>query len=223
VGLQRDQHGVRLALAKFTRSCGFDEFAYVCHGGTEITGMSSYERQWQIHYLERNLTRIDPVVRLARQYMRPFSWSRTDAVFQDGANRAFFDQAEKFGIKSGLTIPIPASYGRFAMLTLASAEAMAAKMIDIGNPVRVVTAAAFVHVSLARLIGERQRLAKSILTGRQLACLAWASFGKTASETALLLGISPNTVRFHLVEAKERLGVVNTAHAIRVAVQGGLI
>ncbi|HTN60520.1 MAG TPA: autoinducer binding domain-containing protein [Devosia sp.] len=220
---QPDRNGVKLALKKLTRACGFDEFTYVCNGGTEITGMSSYQPQWQAHYLERNLTLVDPVVRLARQYMRPFCWSRTDPAFQDSATREFFDEAEEFGISSGLTIPIPASYGRFAMLTMVSAECNTAQTVELGNPVRAITAAALVHVWLAKFAAGNENPAKPLLTGRQLACLTWASFGKTTPETAMLLGISPNTARFHLVDAKERLGAVNTSHAVRVAVERGLI
>lgn len=218
-----DRNGVRLALRKLTRACGFDDFAYVCNGGSEITGMSSYQSQWQLQYLERNLTRVDPVVRLARQYMRPFCWSRTDAAFQDSATRGLFDQAEEFGIRSGLTIPIPASYGRFAMLTMISAEVGKAETVDLGAPARAITAAALVHVLLAQLQTSSEHPVRPVLSSRQLACLTWASFGKTTPETAILLGISPNTARFYLVEAKERLGAVNTAHAVRVAVERGLI
>ncbi len=220
---QPDRDGVRLALRKLTRACGFDEFTYVCNGGAEITGMSSYQAQWQTHYLEHNLTVVDPVVRLARQYMRPFCWSRTDAAFQDGAVRGFFDQAGKFGISSGLTIPIPASYGRFAMLTMVSSECETAQTVQLGNPVRPITAAALVHVLLAKLMAGSEPPSKPLLSGRQLSCLTWASLGKTTEETALLLGISPYTARGYLVEAKERLGAVNTTQAVRVAVERGLI
>lgn len=220
---QPDRNGVRSALRKLTRASGFDAFTYVCNGGTEIAGMSSYQAQWQMRYLERNFTVIDPVVRLARQYMRPFCWSRTDAAFQDTATRGFFDEAEEFGISSGLTIPIPASYGRFAMLTMVSAESRAAEGVRLDNPVRAITAAALVHVWLAKLVEGELAPVQSILTGRQLTCLTWASLGKTNSEIAMLLNISPNTARWHLVEARERLGAVNTAHAVRVAVQRELI
>jgi DNA-binding CsgD family transcriptional regulator len=72
-------------------------------------------------------------------------------------------------------------------------------------------------------VARDESAVRPVLSGRQLACLTWASFGKTTAETAMLLGISPNTARCYLVEAKERLGAVNTAHAIRVAVERGLI
>ena len=220
---QPDRQGIRLALRKLTRASGFDAFTYVCNGGSDITGMSSYQAEWQMRYRQGNFTAVDPVVRLARQYMRPFCWSRTDAAFQDNPTRGFFDQAEQFGISSGLTIPIPASYGRFAMLTMVSAQSEAAEGVKLGNPVRAITAAALVHVGFAQLGADGDSSDTPLLTGRQVACLTWASLGKTMSETAMLLGISPHTARCYLVEAKERLGAVNTAHAVRVAVERGLI
>lgn len=220
---QPDRNGVRWALRKLTQASGFEEFTYVCNGGIEITGMSSYQAQWQMRYLEQNFTVVDPVVRLARQYMRPFFWSRTDAAFQDTATRGFFDQAKEFGISSGLTIPIPASYGRFAMLTMASAESSTVERVRLDSPVKAITAAALVHVWLAKLVEGDRAPVRPILTGRQLACLTWASLGKTTPEIAMLLSISPSTARWHLVEAKKRLGAVNTAHAVRVAVRHELI
>ena len=43
---QPDRNGVRSALRKLTQASGFDEFTYVCNGGIEITGMSSYQARW---------------------------------------------------------------------------------------------------------------------------------------------------------------------------------
>jgi LuxR family transcriptional activator of conjugal transfer of Ti plasmids len=223
LGHQRDRRGVKRALRKFARTCGFDDFAFVCHGGTELTGISSYDPAWQSHYVKRNFGTTDPVVRLARRHMRPLTWSAKDAAFKEQDRRKFFEQAESFGIRSGLTIPIPVAYGRFAVLSLASADSHASERIEIVNPVCAATAAALTYIRLGEAENHEGGPVLPMLTGRQLSCLSWASFGKTMIETAILLGISENTVRFYLNEAKERLGASNTAHAIRIAVQRGLI
>ena len=65
--------------------------------------------------------------------------------------------------------------------------------------------------------------AESILTARQTEVLTWASQGKSACETATILGISTRTVRFHLVAACERLGVTRTTKALALALDRGLI
>lgn len=107
--VRRDRAGVRQALERFALSAGFERFAYVCTGGPEITGISNYDQQWQLRYLERNLNSIDPVVRRARQLLKPFGWSRQDQRFWSPTFKPFFDEAEDFGIRSGLSMPIPAA------------------------------------------------------------------------------------------------------------------
>src|SRR5262252_1489230 len=43
------------------------------------------------------------------------------------------------------------------------------------------------------------------LTGREMECLRWASEGKTARETAMILGISPETARWYLRKVREKM------------------
>ncbi|WMT92555.1 autoinducer binding domain-containing protein [Pelagibacterium sp. H642] len=219
----RDRTGVRQALERFAKSSGFDRFAFVCAGGPEITGLSNYDQQWQLRYLERNLNSFDPVVRRARQVLHPFAWSRHEQRFRDLSFKAFFDEAADFGIRSGISMPIPASYGRFAMLTLASGEAEAWRHVAVENPIRAAAAVACVHLNLGRLFRNDRHDPKPILSGRQSTCLTWSSYGKTTPEIAALLGIRENTVRFYLVEARDRLGAANITHAVRIAVERGLI
>ncbi len=45
------------------------------------------------------------------------------------------------------------------------------------------------------------------LTDRETECLRWVSIGKTDGDISLILGISPRTVRFHITNAKAKLGV----------------
>lgn len=223
LSVQTGRNGLRQALMAFTEASGFDDFAFVCHGGAEMTGVSSYSAEWQARYVEDNLVVVDPIIRLARQNMRPFTWSRKDPAFQRGLYRTFFKNAQENGISSGLTIPIPGSYGRFATLTLASSEAEAAGEIEIANPVRATTAAALIYASLSQNARFSPGVSEPVLTIRQATCLSWASYGKTMLEIAVLMGISHNTVRFHLDDAKAKLGASNTAHAVRLAAQRGMI
>lgn len=61
------------------------------------------------------------------------------------------------------------------------------------------------------------------LTDRELTCLRWVSLGKTAWETATIIGRSRRTVEFHLLNAMRKLGAVNKVHAAVIAVRQGLI
>lgn len=55
------------------------------------------------------------------------------------------------------------------------------------------------------------------LSSREIECLHWLAAGKTIAESAIILGISDRTLRFHVNNARERLGVATTTQAIVAA------
>jgi LuxR family quorum sensing-dependent transcriptional regulator len=61
------------------------------------------------------------------------------------------------------------------------------------------------------------------LTGRERDCLAVVADGRTDWQIAALLGISEPTVRFHLNNARRKLGAVNRAQAVARFAGRGLI
>ena len=60
------------------------------------------------------------------------------------------------------------------------------------------------------------------LSARERECLLWVSMGKTAWETASILGLSQRTVEYHLKNAIRKLGAVNKVHACALAIRQGL-
>ena len=61
------------------------------------------------------------------------------------------------------------------------------------------------------------------LSDRQRECLLWVARGKTAAETAIILGISTETVIQHLKMARERYEVHCSQSLILAAMFDGLI
>ncbi len=55
------------------------------------------------------------------------------------------------------------------------------------------------------------------LSRREVQCLHWLAAGKTFSEAAIILDISERTLRFHVGNAKEKLGVATTMQAVVTA------
>lgn len=80
---------------------------------------------------------------------------------------------------------------------------------------------------MVRLAAERaeglQSGAISPLTGKERACLLWVSVGKTAWETATILGVSRRTVEFHLANATRKLDAGNKVHAAFIALRANLL
>ena len=54
---------------------------------------------------------------------------------------------------------------------------------------------------------------------RELQCLQWASRGKTDSEIGVILGISARTARFHIENAKRKLGAATRVQAVAEAMR----
>lgn len=67
------------------------------------------------------------------------------------------------------------------------------------------------HMRMATIHRNRQ---PDQLTGRQRQVLEWSAGGKTVSEIATILGVTPATVEKHLRLARETLGATSTAQAI---------
>lgn len=61
------------------------------------------------------------------------------------------------------------------------------------------------------------------LSAREREVLLWAAQGKTAWETAAILGISPKTVEFHLGNCGKKLGTATKAQTILAAARKGLL
>ncbi len=70
---------------------------------------------------------------------------------------------------------------------------------------------------------ERRKRPKGVPTPRQCEVLQAFAEGATTDETAIQLGISPETVRTHAKAAISRIGASDRAHAIAIAMRHGLI
>lgn len=105
------------------------------------------------------------------------------------------------------------------MLTLArSHEPLSAAEVSArGAQVQWLSDAAHQHLSEALWPSER-RLCPA-LTARELDVLRWTADGKTSDEVAILLGVSPNTVNYHVKNAIRKLRVANKAAAVACLVR----
>jgi len=85
----------------------------------------------------------------------------------------------------------------------------------------VVAHAAFGRVQ-ALQNGDKPRNVAA-LTARELDCLQMLARGMPDEDIARIVGISRRTVRYHVDNAKQKLGVNSRVHAVAAAVQRGMI
>ena len=72
-------------------------------------------------------------------------------------------------------------------------------------------------------VPESRALNRKALSVREREIILFISHGATLTQTAEHLEISVDTVKTHMKRIRDKLGARNTAHAIRLAFEGGWI
>lgn len=224
VDVARDERSIRNALRNFAVASGFERYAYVHIHGDDIVAFTDYPAEWQDLYFQNHYTTIDPVVTTAKRRMRLFSWSAEDRSVRRSSReiKRFYSQAIDFGIRSGVSVPIRTSYGRTAMVTLAS-DRPQAEVPPSWDPMEAALALAYIHIHLSLAARSSLKAGDVTLSTQEATSLSWSSHGKSMNVIADLLGIKPRTVQFYLDNARDKLGASNLQQAVRIAMEKKLI
>jgi len=160
---------------------------------------------WGRHYAQSRLSRYDPAVQAVFTSPSAFTWREVEERAQSKAGKQVFDQARAFSARSGLVVPIHGPLGEVMAVTLISEEDR-----DIDHRTRMnmqVAATIFASRGQALCESERETTTDPGLSRREIQCVFWINEGKTDWEIGRILGISEDTVAFHLKNAKTKLGV----------------
>ncbi|MDE2183695.1 MAG: LuxR family transcriptional regulator [Alphaproteobacteria bacterium] len=178
--------------------------------------ISTYPVGWTDHYLNVHYERLDPVIRVAHQRTEPFEWGLgADDFDLSKQQQTFFDEAAEFGIRCGFTIPIKDARGPVAAVTFASDVRRPEFQRSIQANARVLQLMAIsLHAHARRKLYTDIDIKGVHLTARERECMHWAAQGKSRWETGQILKVSAWTVKFHLDNAKAKLGVRTVTQAI---------
>lgn len=222
INTAEDEESFEQVASRATRRLGFRWYAYLSLSNGAPKLISSYPKTWTSRYFDLAYQHLDPVVQRARLEHDLFNWG--GAAFEPEANREqkrFFEEATTFGIKSGITVPIKSRYGRMAAFTFATDEPAAQTDLlvrDSRDVLRLVGLHFHTHVS-TRGVSE----SRGPLTQRERECLSWISQGKAVADIAVLVGIAPRTVTFHLENARRKLDAVSIAQCVAEALRRDLL
>ena len=139
--------------------------------------------------------------------------------------RKFFGEAQEFGIgASGLSIPIRGRHGEFAMFSVSTRANPADWQAKKRQMARELMLLAYCfHDWALKAEGVDRHDYHDILSVRETDCLRWRAMGKSDWDISHLLSISERTVKFHLENARAKLGATNTVQAVAIAVGFGLV
>ncbi|MGO4707136.1 autoinducer binding domain-containing protein [Microvirga sp. 2MCAF38] len=213
------------ALSKSLSLFGFENFI--------ITGLPSpretfeqvvllkhWPTGWFDIYTREDYVRVDPIIRLCRNTVRPFEWA--EAPFhrerEPGAVEVM-ERATDFRMKNGFCLPIHGLKGYEACLSMSGID------LDLSSrtkpAIHLMAMYAFERARQVLLPDISARI--QVLTARERETLHWAAAGKSAADTGEILGITERTVTAHIVSACDKLGAANKTQAVAKALQHRLI
>ena len=196
---------------KFVQALGFDSalFVHLSSAGAAISPwvMFGDKSPWVEHYAAQNYAGVDPTVALAFQSREAFTWEQAERPDGSKAERRFFGEAREVWAKDGLIVPIHGPYGEFSVVNLPCDH----KIVLDAQEAAMLRGACQIYAALGLNFakGALPEPPEPIppLTKRERQCVFWMAHGKHDGETAIILGISLNTVREYLLSAKTKLGV----------------
>lgn len=183
--------------------------------------MLNYPDEWQERYFEMGYDRIDPIIKMSRRRAGSFRWSE---LYNDTSTnedeRRVFDEAATFGLRSGISVPLHGPDGSFAIMSFARARNCEFK----NRAVTYLQLAAFhFHLRVAKFANVSAAEEAPDLSLRERECILWVARGKSSWEIGRILGISVNTVNFHVKNVLRKLDTDSRTAAAIKALNFGII
>ncbi|MFM0340232.1 autoinducer binding domain-containing protein [Paraburkholderia fungorum] len=212
-------------LSRASQNLGFSHYAlgYInrtpfCSRNISIN--SSYPESWVARYREKGYLEIDPVARLESSDLGAAVWS--DAFFANA--KPLWDEAKSAGLAIGISQPCWNTRGQFGVYSLARADTpLNSREITALRPFLF----ALGHLSMSCIcrISDLQwhTTARIKLTRREIEILRWTADGKSAKGISNAIGISVETVNFHLKNCKRKFNASSKAGAIAYAIAHGYL
>ncbi len=230
--LTTELHGVssepdlETVLAKAARQLGFAHFALTLEArpgpdSPPTVLIHDYPDEWAKVYVSFDLAGRDPVRRACDKSMTGFAWRTIEQLIPlTRGDRQMLEVGRECGIGDGYTVPrfLPGAMRGTCSFVVAPGQALPTFELLAAELVGALALA-----SALKVCGADRRPTKAALSDRQRECLLWAARGKTAAETAIILGISMETVVQHLKMARERYDVHCRQSLILSALYDGLI
>lgn len=184
---------------------------------------TTYPGGWRERYREQGYFSIDPIIAACRTSLMPIVWDSLRGRETPRGDPVVLGEAADFGLTRGFTVPVHSPKGENAIVSLASDEsqkAFEARLRADQHQLHLMAIHFHAHVEANFALPEAHAPVK--LSPREVECLRWTADGKTAWEISMILGISENTVNFHLKKSMGKLDVHSKTHAVAKAVSLGL-
>lgn len=210
---------------------GFDFIAYASLEGMGRAGregasgpaiLLNFPAAWEKHYRANEYHRIDPVFQYAQLAGRPFFWEelpRLMALSPD--QKRLLEESMAAGMTGGACVPLYGPRGSVALISFAASRAQPQTAACLGQ---LNALAGQFHLAYMRFApADAAPDPAPQITRRERECLRWVARGKSSADIAAILGISENTVNFHIKKLLCKLEVHSRTVAVLRAQNMGLL
>lgn len=222
--------GLASDLHKITTAIGFEHYLYGSHvtlpdGDVFQYIFSGYPDKWMENYLSAGYIHLDPVVEycFTSNKSMPLHWQ--DNIFDTPERKEFMEDARAHGLSSGVSVPIRTT-NEVAVFSVANPfDNKDAYEYSAHKAGAMYVMSSYLHEAIRNLVYSQElaEMESPKLTTKEIECLTWWGSGKTVDEIGIILAISSRTARFHLDNAKKKLGANTKSQAIARASRLGLI
>ncbi len=226
---------LRPVIQSITRSFGFDTFMYgMCTSlrpdhESRMFVFTTAPAEWVTRYDQMAYIEVDPRVLLLWDSTLPLVWDQRSVRGGGVKTEAFLDDAMKYGIASGVCVPLGDEVGTRVIVALNSAIAEfdePRRLAVARNLGDIVLFAHYFHELFMKAIlrqGIQSRFTGRPLSNRERECLTLAARGLNTDDIGFKLGICSRTVQYHFDSIRSKLAVANRQEAVARAIKDGQI
>ena len=156
--------------------------------------LSNYPLEWGLYHNEQHYHKIDPIMDTCKERITPFTWSNSAwraLLNLDKAN--ILNEAGEFGLVEGHTVPIHTGDGYSASCSVVFQPGE----VDPHALMAIQLMSVYLYEAALKL-KTKVNIVRKKPTLRQIDCLQMIAMGKSDWSISKILGISENTVKFHV-------------------------
>lgn len=167
---------------------------------------------------------IEPCALHVRCHQQPLVW-RNDLFSGSERLQDYYAQAKSFGVSCGASFAVvrafPKESAGMSIARSGDADEQFEAVVNMLPYGQLLTC--YVHEAAVRLLNLYPNKAKRNLTPREKACVRLVAQGMSDAVIAKQLFINLRTVRFHLANAREKLGAMTRSQLIACALETNAI
>lgn len=181
---------------------------------------AGFTKEWLECYAREDFRSADCIPLRVMRHGSMMTWQAAMAAAPNSAaNEKFFAAMGRFGLVHGAGIPLFGPRGRDAYATFDFGRPILEVQNEELGTVRSVAQAG--HQRICVLLDESTN--DPVLSEREIEVLTWTARGKSVSSIAVILGLSPDTVKTYSKRIYAKLEVSDRVGAVVKALRMGLV